>query len=179
MKTNSSLRIALPAPPGAGRPRSRGRRPGRQWICWMALLGVAAAAPADESADKSAIEALLNDSYLRGIYTVQNADLVRQGFHPDFNLTVVDGDEILYVPLEGWIDYEGLNLTEDRKSPEHKAKRSASLAIRSIDIVENVANVKAEVRVEGELAYTNFYGLAKTNDKWQVVTKHFARHGSH
>ena len=148
------------------------------WFC-MALVAVAARVYADDSADRAAIEALLNEIYLEGIYTVQDADLVRQGFHPDFNLTVVDGDAILYVPLEEWIAYEGLNLAEDLKSGGQLAKRGASLSIGSIDIVDNVASVKAEVRIGGDLAYTNFYGLAKTRGEWRIVTKHFARHGNH
>lgn len=145
----------------------------------IALLAGMACANADESADRAAIEALLNDNYLRGIYTVQDADLVRAGFHPEFRLTVVDGGVVLYVPLEGWIEYEGLDLPESGKTAEQLAKRGASLSIESIDIVDNVANVKAEVRIAGELAYTNFYGLAKADDRWQVVTKHFAVHAGH
>ena len=145
-------------------------------LACIALLACAASANADESADRAAIETLLNDNYLRGIYTVQDADLVRPGFHPEFRLTVVDGGAVVYVPLEGWIEYEGLNLPENSKTAEQQAKRGASLSIESIDIVADVANVKAEVRIGGELAYTNFYGLAKTDEVWRIVTKHFAQH---
>ncbi len=143
------------------------------------LLAVSSAASAEESGDKAAIKALLYDNYLAGIYTEQDPDLVRHLFHPDFVLTVAVGDNVEYLPLEGWIEYEGLNLAESEKSDEVKAKRTATLDIKSIDVVGNVAAVKAEVSIDGELTYTNYYGMAKTVGRWQVVNKHFAIHGNH
>ena len=143
------------------------------------LLAASSAASAEESGDEVAIKALLYDNYLAGIYTEQDPDLVRELFHPDFVLTVAVGDNVEYLPLEGWIEYEGLNLPESEKSDEVKAKRTATLDIKSIDVVGNVATVKAEVSIGGELTYTNFYGMAKTGDQWHVVNKHFAIHGAH
>ena len=143
------------------------------------LLGLVWSAHADTDADRAEIERLLHEYYLTGIYTLQRADLVREAFHPDFRLAVADGSEVVYVPLEDWIDYEGLNLAETDKSEAQRAKRDASLKIQSVDIVADVAAAKAEVRIGGELTYTNFYGLAKTAGRWQVVVKHFAFHGSH
>ncbi len=143
------------------------------------LLAVSTGASAAEGDDKAAIKTLLYDNYLAGIYTDQDANLVRELFHPDFVLTVAVEDYVEYLPLEGWIDYEGLNLAEIDKSDEVKAKRTATLDIKSIDVVGNVATVKAEVSIDGELTYTNFYGMAKTAGKWQVVNKHFAIHGNH
>lgn len=134
---------------------------------------------AGEKNDKEAIEALLNESYLDGMYLKQDSDLVRNGFHPEFRLAVRDGEAAFYVPLEDWIEYEGLDLPETEKSDEMKAKRTATLRIDSIDIVGAVASVKAEVRIAGKITYTNFYGLVKTEGRWQVMTKHFATHQAH
>ncbi len=138
----------------------------------MSLAGVTAANQADEAA----IAELLNTSYLKGFYHDLDPELVKTGFHPDIVLSVNAGDQVMYVPLEGWMAHEGVGVPETELTEEHKAKKNAVMEIVSVDVVGNTAAAKAEISIDGKLTYTNFYGLYKINDEWVVVNKLFNTH---
>lgn len=127
-------------------------------------------------ADRAAIERILNDNYLNGFYLELDGDRVRSAFYPEMRLAVHMGDKIEYIPLEGWMAYEGIGTAPENLTEDQKAKSSAELEIVSIDMVGSSAFAMAKVFINGQLLYTNFYGLYKVGDKWQVVNKLFEQH---
>lgn len=141
-----------------------------------ALLLAGQGTAAANEADEAAITELLNTAYLKGFYHDLDAEIIRTGFHPDMVLSVNAGGEVSYVPLPGWMAYEGVGVPESELTEEQKAKTSAELNILSIDVVDSTAAAKAEILINGELTYTNFYGLYKIDGNWVVVNKLFNMH---
>lgn len=148
-------------------------------ITMVAVATTTHAAEKNYSGPKEEIQAitdLLDDAYLKGFYHDLDPQKVKQGFHPEMVLTAVYGGQIIYVPLEEWMAHESVGVKPEALSDAAKAKKAATLTVDSIKVVGNAASVEARVHIDGDLIYTNFYGLHKFDGKWVVVTKLFNDH---
>ncbi len=142
----------------------------------LLAFGFATNVLASSDSDRAAIESILNDSYLNGFYLKLDADPIRSAFNSEMRLAVLMGDKIEYIPLERWMGYEGVGTDPEDLTEDQKAKSTAELKIVSIDMIGSTAFAKAQLFVNDQLLYTNFYGLYKVAGKWQVANKLFEQH---
>lgn len=138
---------------------------------------IALASPAtDMDADRATIKSILNNNYLNGFYLKMDADPIRSVFNSAMRLAVHMGNKVEYITLEDWMAHEGIGTSLEDPTEKQRAKSTAELKIVFIDIVGSTAYAKAHVFVNDQLLYTNFFGLYKVKDKWQVANKLFEQH---
>jgi hypothetical protein len=120
------------------------------------------------SRDEEAIQEVLETAYVQGLHILRDEEVVRQGFHPDFIMTVHDGDGVILVPLDMWL--ERLEL-DGQPNPGH-----VEAQVEFIDVTGEAASAKLQIYEDGEHLYTDYFGLYKMPDGWKIVNKSFQSH---
>lgn len=133
------------------------------------LLAARAGSP-EIPADEAAIREVIERAYVEGLHVRGDETAVREGFHPDFVMTVHDGDGVIVVPLEMWLEHLEL---DGERNPEPIEAR-----FERIDVTGNTAVVRLEIFEGGEHLYTDYFGLYKLTDGWKIVNKLFQEHVS-
>lgn len=140
----------------------------RHWIVVLGFLLYSPAQPAHQADDASLIKELLVNSYVNGVYIDRDEQEVRNGFHPDFILTVLDGGHLIQAPLDMWLARLELDGIKSTTSYDHEFK--------SIDVTGNSAAVKMDIYEDSAHIYTDYFGLYKFADGWKIVNKIFYGH---
>lgn len=133
--------------------------------CALALPLLASGRVRSDSRDEAAIREVVETAYIEGLHVRRDETAVRAGFHPDFVMTVHDGDGVIVVPLDMWL--ERLEL-DGRRNPLEVEGRFVL-----VDVVGETAVVKLEVHEGGEHVYTDYFGLYEFPEGWRVVNKIF------
>lgn len=125
-----------------------------------------------EQEDKTSIEKMIKDAYIDGVHNLGDAQLIRQGFHPEFTMLVFQDGKLLKVSLEQWIERigEGKNKASDAPLIETTYK------IRHIDVAGNSAIAAIDVSKGGKHIFTDYMSLYKFEEGWKIVNKIFYRH---
>ena len=150
-----------------------------RWIPVLTCLGLALiarvpapSAPPDEVA---AIAAVVERAYVEGVFRRRDPDLVREGFAPTFVMQVHWDGALSSRTLDQWLERMQL----DRVPAERETKATVEV----LDVTGSAAVTKVEVHRDGKHAYTDYFGLYKTEATdagpggWKIVTKHFHAHG--
>lgn len=93
---------------------------------------------------------------------------MREGFHPDFVMTVHDGAEVIVMSLDAWLERMGL---DGEPNPEPVEGR-----VPHVDVTGGTAIAKVEIHEGGEHVYTDYFGLYETDAGWKIVNKIFHAH---
>lgn len=136
---------------------------------FLTLGSCSPGAPSTEAATQSDDCALagtvVTEAYVEGLWRQRNEDAVRRGFHPGFVLQVLDGDRLISVTLDEWMDRLRL---DGKPNP-----RPISGEVRLLDCAGSIAAVKVEL-FEGERhRYTDHFELYRFPDGWRIVAKVF------
>ena len=124
-----------------------------------------AAAPRAE--DEAAIRRVIEDAYVRGIPIERDSAAVRRGFHPQFVMSVLQGDRVSNVTLDAWLS----RLEHGRRNEarvEHVFDR--------VEVVGNTATARLRLFVNGRQRFTDFLGLYRFPEGWRIVNKVFQSH---
>lgn len=121
--------------------------------------------PADH---RAAIERVVGDAYVDGVFRRRRADAVRAGFDPAFTMTVLTADGVVSVGLAEWLERLGLS---GQANP-----RRIDATFVSVDVTGDTAVVKLELREDGRLRYTDYLGLYRRPAGWRIVNKVFQGH---
>ena len=138
---------------------------------WLAMLAVVALAPASQTiaaSDRDAIEQLLVDSYIEGLFANRDEAAVRRGFHPDFVLHILDDGELVVAPLDRWLERLDLDGGKSESQWRHRAT--------NIDITGDAATARVEVFENDKHIYTDYFGFYRFDSGWLIVNKIFAGH---
>lgn len=128
----------------------------------------------DMTKDKEAIKKVILSAYRDGIGNVGDPELMKQGFHPVFNLIGQNKDksDTWVLPIDKW-----MKSVEKRKAEgKYPPKEKISFKFPTIDIVGTAAVVKVKFFRGEKLAYTDFLSLYKFKDGWKIVAKIYYQH---
>lgn len=114
--------------------------------------------------DQTEIAGVLQ-KYFQGLFR-SDVNLLREAFHPSARVF----GEVRGKPYE--YDMESfLAATAKRKSP-HERGESFEMEALNVEIVNNVAQVKARCPMTG-LVYLDFLALARADSGWRITNKLF------
>jgi hypothetical protein len=140
----------------------------KYWIIVFGILLYSPAQLAQQADDSAEIRDLLVNSYVNGIYVNRDEHAVRNGFHPDFVLHVLDDEHLIQAPLDMWLARLELDGTKNSTPYDYEFK--------SIDVTGNSATVKMEIYEDAVQIYTDYFGLYKFANGWKIVNKIFYGH---
>lgn len=136
----------------------------------LALSAMGAAAAED---DRAAVEAVVKAAYVDGVHAKGDPALMRQGFHPDFRMSVLRDGVMTQVSLEEWI--ARLEKGErERKGPRPEIRHE----FPHTEVTGNAAVVKVELYRDGKHTFTDYLSLYRFADGWRIVSKIFHLHAS-
>jgi len=133
----------------------------QMWITLLLVSTLSIAQPSNQKSDISQVRETLN-KYLNGTAN-GDPDLLREAFHPDFNLYTVNPDGSL------WIRSGEKYISAFKKG----VKSSRTGKIVNIDIENTVATARIDLTMNGK-AYVDYFLLAKYEGKWRIIQKSYA-----
>lgn len=119
--------------------------------------------------DKEQIINLITEAYINGIHKTQDENLVRKGFHKDFQMLVKTNGELNKIDIKKWL----LNLKEMIADNPDLWSQQTNWKLLDIDISGDSASIKLEV-YKGDTFFSYDYMLLyKFGDSWKIVAKIF------
>lgn len=117
----------------------------------------------------TAIENLVRNSYIEGVHQQQNKDLVLKGFHKDFEMLVLNNNQVEKVGIDKWLERVRVMKKE---SPEFwQAATSYNFSL--LDSTDVTASVKIDVFKGSTHFSTDYMLLYKIDGEWKAVSKIF------
>jgi hypothetical protein len=113
------------------------------------------------------IKQVIEESYVRGIHEEQNRTLVDKGFHPVFEMLVLDGTAVSRVNVEEWMP----RIASMKEANPDMWAHTTSHEFKLVDIAGNAAVAKLEVYKGDTFFSTDYMLLYKVGGKWQIVSK--------
>lgn len=144
-------------------------------ICLILPVYVSAANEDRALLEEQTIKQLIESAYIDGLYVKRDGDLVTKGFHPEFQLPTLLKDEgkIRFETLDSWMERAGIGKSADELTDGQKARATASLFFKNVEIIGDMASVTADVYFGDRLAFTDFFLLYKADGKWLITGKTF------
>ncbi len=138
-----------------------------------ALLAIASTAQDSRpvSSDETAIEAVIQSSYVEGLYQKRDAELIRAGFAPTFVMQVYWDNKLSSRTLDEWLGRMNLDGTPSPKN--------WTGTVRVLEVTGVAAVARIDLYLDDDHRFTDYFGLYKTEDDWKIVTKHFHAHYPH
>lgn len=128
---------------------------------------------AHATSEQDAVRQVVSSAYCNGAYNTLDTSAMAKGFHPDFAIFGPDGDKLERYALADWI-----NAIKQRKAKPGfdpaSAKRECKLI--SVDVTGHAAMVKAEIRKDGKLLYTDYLSLLRFASGWKIAGKVYFEH---
>ena len=143
-------------------------------IVGVLAAGFAGAGESSLTAEQSAVVAVIQDAYVDGIHNFRRVEAVRRGFHPGFEMLMLQNDSLGKLPIYTWIEnLERANCASplpDDHAPTTKAR------YLSVDVTGDAAVVKLELVRDEKVVFTDYLSLYRFADGWKIVGKVFHRH---
>lgn len=139
-------------------------------LCMVATFTIFA-----QENEKEAIKTLIGEAYVDGLQNKGDLDKTREGFHPGFDLLILNEDGTMNkFPIYNWIYYSEKKKEKD-PSPVEEGKR-VTCEYDMIDITGNAAIAKISLFREGKKIFTDYLSLYKFPDGWKIVNKIYHRY---
>ena len=124
-------------------------------------------------ADEQEITKMLERCYIHGAFNELNPQAMSKGFHKDFAIFNMKGDELTRYEIEEWVKN-----TENKKNTPgfDPAKNVWEHKFSYVDVTGNSAAVKVLLYKDGKQVFTDYLSLLKFPDGWKVVAKVYTRH---
>ncbi|NIS80234.1 MAG: hypothetical protein GTO14_08500 [Anaerolineales bacterium] len=116
------------------------------------------------------IKHVVEEAYIRGIHGEQDKALIDMGFHPAFEMLVLDQNEVEKVDVPSWLQRIEAMKQENPELWSSKTNHEFKL----IDVAGSAAVVKLDVYKGVTFFSTDFMLLYKFEDGWKVVSKVFS-----
>ncbi len=115
------------------------------------------------------IKKVIEDAYIKGIHTTQDENLIRGGFHKDFNMLVFQDNKIVKINIDEW-----LPRVEKMKADNPELwSAETTCKFQLVDAAGNSAAVKIDI-FKGSLHFsTDYMLLYKFENGWKIVSKIF------
>lgn len=122
--------------------------------------------------DEDAIKDVINKAYIQGIHNNGDLNETRKGFHPGFDLLILQNDQMSKLPIYNWIETS----ERTRKENPNTQKPPTTVNFVSIDITGTAAVAKIELFKEGKKIFTDYLSLYKFQEGWKIVGKIYFKH---
>ena len=137
----------------------------RSGIGLAVLTAALAVAPLLAESNEQAIEEVLTEAYVEGVWRQRDPDLVRGGFASTFVMQVYWKGELGSRTLDEWLERMKL----DRQPRESEIR--AEIEVLEVTGIAGLARV--QLFEDGEHRYTDYFGLYQTEEGWKIVSKMF------
>lgn len=138
----------------------------------VVFILTAISAFASDTDDKQAVTKVVEEAYIQGVHAEPSGEAMRQGFHPDFIMFVLDKGSIRKVTRDEWaarIDAAAAKSNGDTRP-------TIKYDFPVVEITGNAAVVKVELYRDGKHVFTDFLSLYKFDVGWKIISKIFQRH---
>lgn len=116
----------------------------------------------------AAIEEVIREAYINGVYNEGYMLSVTQGFSPDFTAIIFeDKDQSRLEAIEDWIQKTEQNKASGKLPLSGDQK--VTFSIEKLEISNNIANARVNFMVGGKVQHTDFIGLYKFSTGWKLV----------
>jgi hypothetical protein len=119
-----------------------------------------------KSQDSERIKGVINKAYVEAIHNNGDLNDARNGFHPEFQMFALSNGTLSKVSINEWI-----RRIENRRKNQDPPSEKASARYLSVDVTENVASVKLELRRGSKILFTDYLYLYKIGNDWKIVSK--------
>jgi hypothetical protein len=150
------------------------KKVGTVLMIWVLAAGLAGAGESPLTAEQSAVVAVVQDAYVDGIHNFRRVEAVRRGFHPGFEMLILQNDSLGKLPIYTWIE----NLERANRAKALPDDHAATTTARylSVDVTGDAAVVKFELIRDEQVVFTDYLSLYRFSDGWKIVGKIFHRH---
>ncbi len=134
-------------------------------ICTVLVGTFVFGSSSDINAEQKAVKKVLEDAYIKGFFLNRDANAMREGFHPEFNILMLNKKgKMTLLPIAKWT-----NIVETRLKDKKQTDITCKYPL--IDVTGAAASVKVEIFKKGKLLYTDYMSLYKFPDGWKIVNK--------
>lgn len=116
------------------------------------------------------IKQVVEEAYIRGIHGEQDRSLIDGGFHPEFEMLVLEKDEIQRVNVDEWLP----RIAAMKESNPALWSETTNYSFRIVDAAGTAAVAKLEVYKGDQFFSVDYMLLYKIEGKWQIVSKVFS-----
>lgn len=122
--------------------------------------------------DNDQIKEVINKAYIEGIHNGGDLNETRKGFHPGFDLLMLQNNQLNKLPIYNWIE----SSERARKENQNAQRPKTTVNYVNIDITGTAAVAKIELLRDGKLIFTDYLMLYKFEDGWKIVGKTYFLH---
>ncbi len=123
-------------------------------------------------AEKTAVQKVIEDSYVKGIHIDRDVEAIRKGFHPSFTMFIKKNGDVTTWSIEDWIE----KIEEGKKEHPEPSTHKTTHKFSFVDVTGNAAVARIEIYKDGAHIYTDYMSLYKFKDGWKIVGKIYYRH---
>ena len=142
----------------------------RRTVLALSCLSAVVLAQAAPDDDRRAVEDVVRRAYVDGVHTRPSVAAMRQGFHPEFRMYVLEDGAVSVVTLEEWAARLEKATAARTTAPDVKAE------FTRIHVTGDVAVAQLQIHRDGRHVFTDVLSLYRTADGWRIVAKVFRRH---
>ncbi|MFO7938689.1 MAG: nuclear transport factor 2 family protein [Bacteroidales bacterium] len=142
-------------------------------LCMVSVSLTSVWAQSDD-AEKEAIKEVIQNSYVDGLQNNGDVDIIREGFHPGFNLLGVRQNALTKYPIYSWLESFQKRKFANPNPPTDEQKVTSKYLL--IDITGNAAMAKIELWRNDVRLFTDYLQLYKFEEGWRIVSKIYHRH---
>ena len=125
-----------------------------------------------QDVEVDAIKKVIDKAYIEGIHNNGDLNETRKGFHPGFDLLMLQNNQLNKLPIYNWIE----SSERARKENPNVQRPKTTVNYVNIDITGTAAVAKIELLREGKLIFTDYLMLYKFEEGWKIVGKTYFRH---
>ena len=123
-----------------------------------------------ENVEEQAIKQVIETAYIQGIHRDQDEETVRSGFHQDFAMLVLRGDDVDKVDVAEWLRRIETMKAENPELWDAETTHRFEL----VDVAGYAAVAKLDVYKGTTHFSTDYMLLYRFGDGWRIVSKIFA-----
>lgn len=125
-----------------------------------------------QSGETDLIKKVIDKAYIEGIHNGGDLNETRKGFHPGFDLLILQNNQLNKLPIYNWVESSEKTRKENPNAPRQKT----TVNYISIDITGTAAVAKIELLRENKVIFTDYLSLYKFEEGWRIVGKIYFRH---
>lgn len=127
----------------------------------------------DLESEKKNIKKVILSAYIEGIHNKGEISQIEEGFHPGFNLLILQNNRLEKLPIYNWIES-----SKERKAKNpipYTEEEKMKCEFMNIDVEGTASVAKIKLSKAGKAIFIDYLSLYKFKDGWKIVGKVFYR----
>lgn len=141
------------------------------FIC--ALFLVSGYAQNNVKAEKENIKKVILSAYIDGIHNKGEISQISKGFHPGFNLLILQNNRLEKLPIYNWI--ESSKARKVKNPIPYTEEQKMKCEFMNIDVEGTAAVAKIKLSKGGKDIFIDYLSLYKFDEGWKIVGKIYYR----